>query len=116
MMLRGLSLRVHVCLACLHLVLRSARGLPAESWFEQPIDHFSTSSPTFRQRYLVQEYTSNVRTLTLPRNTTAVRSSPLLFFCGNEGDVETFGRFSGLLASLGEQWAPSTVVYAEHRL
>ena len=74
------------------------------SWFRQPIDHFSTDkrSVTFLQRYLTHDYSCSSSI------------TPLLFFCGNEGDVTAFGNFSGFLAELGAAWS-AKVIYAEHR-
>lgn len=62
---------------------------------------------TFRQRYLVEDDFEEAQR-------ERERDGPLLFFCGNEGDVEAFANFSGFLreaaVALGGQ-----VVFAEHR-
>eukprot|EP00435_Cladocopium_sp_Y103_P042084 s3567_g11.t1 len=71
-------------------------------WFQQPIDH-SGNVGTFRQRYLVQDDFGEAR-----------RDGPLLFFCGNEGDVAAFANFSGFLREAAVA-LDGQVVFAEHR-
>ncbi|CAK8998472.1 unnamed protein product [Durusdinium trenchii] len=69
-------------------------------WFEQQIDH-SSDIGTFSQRYLLDDDQARA-------------DGPVLFFCGNEGDIEVFANFSGFLreaaTALGAQ-----LVFAEHR-
>ncbi|CAE7848539.1 DPP7 [Symbiodinium sp. KB8] len=69
-------------------------------WLQQPIDHNSPASGTFSQRYLVDAKADN--------------GGPLLFFCGNEGDVEVFANFSKFLDEAAAA-LQGEVVFAEHR-
>lgn len=87
-----------------------ASALLQTRWFEQPVDHFSHNTtttfshdtPSWKQRYLMPSHA--------PSN-----GAPIFFFCGNEGDIETFANFSGLLRDLAPGFHNATVVYAEHR-
>eukprot|EP00929_Paragymnodinium_shiwhaense_P115183 TRINITY_DN83875_c0_g1_i1.p1 TRINITY_DN83875_c0_g1~~TRINITY_DN83875_c0_g1_i1.p1 ORF type:complete len:460 (-),score=40.67 TRINITY_DN83875_c0_g1_i1:32-1411(-) len=70
-------------------------------WFRQPVDHYDLSKGEFEERYLVDSEHATV-------------DGPLLFFCGNEGDVTTFARFSGFVAEVAKHLG-GLAVYAEHR-
>lgn len=71
-------------------------------WFQQRVDHFSASSiPSFEQRYLYDTSRLSI-------------GGPLVFFCGNEGDVETFANFSGFVLEIASELG-AAVVHGEHR-
>eukprot|EP00434_Breviolum_minutum_P022243 symbB.v1.2.019631.t1/scaffold1616.1/size109294/7 len=71
-------------------------------WFQQPIDH-SWNVGSFQQRYLVDDDLKAHH-----------HEGPILFFCGNEGDIEVFANFSGFLREAAVALR-ARVVFAEHR-
>lgn len=85
---------------------RPASGRPGahtcqELYFEQPQDHFGAHTGTYKQRYLLND------TWWRP-------GGPILFYAGNEGAVEVYADWMGLM---WEQ-APTlgaALVFAEHR-
>ncbi|CAE7539221.1 DPP7 [Symbiodinium natans] len=81
-------------------LLSAVAGLETR-WFQQPLDHDSNSSATFAQRYLVDD-------------SEADDDGPVLFFCGNEGDVEVFADFSKFLKEAAASLR-GKLVFAEHR-
>ncbi|KAJ6637924.1 Lysosomal Pro-X carboxypeptidase [Pseudolycoriella hygida] len=72
--------------------------------FAVPLDHFSfVSNETFSIRYLINEtYSANNP------------SAPILFYTGNEGDIELFAQNTGLMWDFAEKLG-ATLVFAEHR-
>ncbi|KAG8470709.1 hypothetical protein KFE25_009130 [Diacronema lutheri] len=79
-----------------------------ELWFEQLVDHFDASpppggSPTWMQRYFVCR-----ADLLRPRG------APLLFYCGNEANVELYVNATGLMWENADALGAG-LVFAEHR-
>lgn len=74
------------------------------------MDHFGLGDTrNFRMRYLIddQYYNAAVNDTTKPR--------PILFYCGNEGDIWGFYENSGFMTTtLAEKWG-ALVVFGEHR-
>lgn len=80
----------------------------SERWFEQPVSHFdATPAPggksTWMQRYFV------CRADLLAR-----RGAPILFYCGNEANVELYVNATGLLWEHADALGAG-LVFAEHR-
>ena len=80
---------------------------PAPTTFETRLDHFNNSegmaNQTFALRYIIDEqYNQN-------------KSGPILFYAGNEGDVEAFYNNSGFMTTTLAQRMNATVVFGEHR-
>lgn len=77
-----------------------------ETWFEQPLDHFSfvNSSATFKQRVLInQAYFDPKRS-----------AGPIFLYTGNEGDIEAFAANSGFMWDIAPDFG-ALLVFAEHR-
>lgn len=74
--------------------------------FEALVDHFSyVDNRTFSLRYLINNsYVGEV----------SDRSSPILFYTGNEGDIELFAENTGFMWRLASELSAS-LVFAEHR-
>lgn len=79
------------------------------SWKEKyldhvPVDHFSyVTDDSFSLRYLINdEYSKNDNT------------TPILFYCGNEGDIELFAENTGFIWENAQQ-LNALVIFAEHR-
>lgn len=72
-------------------------------WFTQLVDHFTwNNEDTFRQRYLVnKQYWCG-------------KNCPILFYCGNEGDIEMFTNNTGWMWENAEK-LHAMLVFAEHR-
>uniref|UniRef100_A0A336L8H0 Lysosomal Pro-X carboxypeptidase n=2 Tax=Culicoides sonorensis TaxID=179676 RepID=A0A336L8H0_CULSO len=71
--------------------------------FEVPLDHFSfVNNKTFSIRYLVNDTFDNEHV------------GPILFYTGNEGDIELFAQNTGLMWELAPKLKAS-VIFAEHR-
>ena len=70
---------------------------------DQPIDHFGYSPrpPTFKQRLLIND-------------THWTGDGPILFYTGNEGDIESFAANTGLMWDLAPD-LKALLVFAEHR-
>lgn len=72
-------------------------------WFTQQVDHFGWSNQdTWQQRYLV-----NARHW-------CGANCPILFYCGNEGDIEVFTNNTGWMWENAEN-LHAMLVFAEHR-
>ncbi|KFB48883.1 AGAP000994-PA-like protein [Anopheles sinensis] len=70
-----------------------------------PVDHFSfTSDATFKLRYLIND--------TFAQGTGP--DSPILFYAGNEGDIELFAQNTGFMWELAPKFR-ATLLFAEHR-
>ncbi|XP_042017963.1 lysosomal Pro-X carboxypeptidase-like isoform X3 [Salvia splendens] len=74
-------------------------------YFDQNLDHFSFSNlPKFRQRYLI-----NTDHWAGPS-----RAAPILFYCGNEGDIEWFAANTGFVWEIAPRFR-AMIVFPEHR-
>lgn len=72
-------------------------------WFTQLTDHFTWSNQnTWQQRYLVN------------KDHWCGRNCPILFYCGNEGDIEVFTNNTGFMWE-NAQSLHAMLVFAEHR-
>lgn len=72
-------------------------------WFTQLIDHFTwTNQGTFEQRYLIN------------KDYWCGKNCPILFYCGNEGDIEVFTNNTGWMWENAEK-LHAMLVFAEHR-
>jgi lysosomal Pro-X carboxypeptidase len=72
-------------------------------WFTQLVDHFSwANQDTWRQRYLVN------------KDHWCGPNCPILFYTGNEGDIEIFTNNTGWMWENAEQ-LHAMLVFAEHR-
>lgn len=72
-------------------------------WFTQLIDHFTWANQgTYQQRYLVN------------RDHWCGKNCPILFYCGNEGDIEVFTNNTGWMWENAEK-LHAMLVFAEHR-
>ncbi|CDW82359.1 UNKNOWN [Stylonychia lemnae] len=85
--------------------LLQSSNRPADSFFDVDLDHFVTNgvSTTFKLRYLIDE--SNVKG----------NNAPILFYCGNEGDVTSFWDNSGYVTDFLAQQMNAVVLFGEHR-
>jgi lysosomal Pro-X carboxypeptidase len=83
-------------------------GNVSENFVSVVINHFTTNNtnrPTFQLRYLIDE--SYVQeNATYP---------PILFYCGNEGDVWTFYNNSGFMTTTLPPLLNAVVLFSEHR-
>ncbi|XP_055322628.1 lysosomal Pro-X carboxypeptidase [Sitodiplosis mosellana] len=74
------------------------------SYFEVALDHFSfAKNKTFQLRYLTNDTFSKDD-----------RKSPIFFYAGNEGNIETFAQNTGFMWEIAEEFGAS-IVFAEHR-
>lgn len=72
-------------------------------WFTQLTDHFSwANQDTFEQRYLVN------------KDHWCGQNCPILFYCGNEGDIEVFTNNTGWMWENADR-LHAMLVFAEHR-
>lgn len=72
-------------------------------WFTQLVDHFTwTNEDTWQQRYLVNT------------DHWCGKNCPILFYCGNEGDIEMFTNNTGWMWENAEK-LHAMLVFAEHR-
>eukprot|EP00124_Ichthyophonus_hoferi_P001466 Ihof_evm9s77 gene=Ihof_evmTU9s77 len=75
-------------------------------WFTQPLSHFSyePNQPTYQQRYYIcgNEYWNKKET------------SPIFFYCGNEGDVSLYVNNTGAMWE-NAPYFHAIMVFAEHR-
>lgn len=70
--------------------------------FEVPLDHFGfATNKTFQIRYLIND-------------TYARYNSPILFYTGNEGDIELFAQNTGFMWEIAPKLG-ALLVFAEHR-
>lgn len=71
--------------------------------FDALLDHFSfVNNTTFKLRYLINEtFVDNAE-------------SPILFYTGNEGDIELFAKNTGFMWNAGVEMK-AMLVFAEHR-
>ena len=68
------------------------------------LDHFDGSSnETFKMRYLIDKTRYNIT------------NGPVLFYCGNEGEIWTFYNNSGYMTNNLSNDLGAMVVFAEHR-
>nr|CAH8874692.1 unnamed protein product [Trichobilharzia regenti] len=76
---------------------------PKADYFVQRVDHFSfqAANLTFRQRYLYE-------------NKWYKPNGPIFFYCGNEGDIETFWNNTGLMFEMAPSFN-AFILFAEHR-
>ncbi|KAF0686756.1 Aste57867_21461 [Aphanomyces stellatus] len=72
------------------------------SYVDQPLDHFTTTLGTFRQRY----FTCGIQ-WQAPRG-------PIFFYAGHDADVEVYLNHSGLLWENAAEFG-ALLVFAEHR-
>uniref|UniRef100_A0A182K5G5 Lysosomal Pro-X carboxypeptidase n=1 Tax=Anopheles christyi TaxID=43041 RepID=A0A182K5G5_9DIPT len=72
-----------------------------------PIDHFTyTGEATFKLRYLVND--------TYAQGGNDLPNSPILFYAGNEGDIELFAQNTGFMWELAPK-LKATLLFVEHR-
>lgn len=99
---------------CLSLVLAGAEHVQMK-YFETKTSHFGLApGETFQMRYLIDDsyYNSNLTDVTGTNNTLP---RPILFYCGNEGDIYQFYQNSGFMTeTLARKWG-GLVVFGEHR-
>ena len=85
------------------------QGAPiSELFLDVPVDHFTTNntnSPTYKMRYLIDD--SQVQK--------DAESPPILFYCGNEGDIWTFYNNSGFMTKNLSAELNGLVLLGEHR-
>ena len=97
-------------LLCVGLTIVGTQAAAVERYFTTKLDHFSLGEESnFRMRYLVddQYWISSENDDTKPR--------PILFYCGNEGDIWGFYKNSGFMTTtLAKKWG-ALVVFGEHR-
>jgi Serine carboxypeptidase S28 len=89
------------------VAVQSQIPAPATSWFNQRLDHYSftlSDEVTWRQRYL---YTTAYLNSSKPLNA-------IVFYTGNEGDIEMFYENTGFAFVLAARYN-SLVVFGEHR-
>ncbi|OQS01398.1 lysosomal Pro-X carboxypeptidase [Achlya hypogyna] len=77
-------------------------------WFEQRVDHFTTLNTTYNQRYYVYD------AFWKRKATGATKDGPILFYCGNEGDVTLYVNNTGLMWENAEALG-AVLIFAEHR-
>jgi len=72
-------------------------------WFRQPVDHFTwANQDTWLQRYLVN------------KSNCLKSNCPILFYTGNEGDIEVFTNNTGFMWENAARFG-AMLVFAEHR-
>lgn len=99
-----------ITLLCLSLVLAGPNDVVMK-YFETKTSHYGLApGETFQMRYLIDDsyyLNTSMGSDTLPR--------PILFYCGNEGDIYQFYQNSGFMTqTLAEKWG-GLVVFGEHR-
>jgi lysosomal Pro-X carboxypeptidase len=88
--------------------LSSPVGTATEYFFQVEINHFTTNNtdqPKYAMRYLIDE--SYVKQ--------GDQNPPILFYCGNEGDVWTFYENSGFMTKTLPTAFNAVVLLGEHR-
>jgi lysosomal Pro-X carboxypeptidase len=79
-----------------------------EKWFEQPISHFDvTPAPGDKMTWMQRYFVCRVDLL-------ARRGAPILFYCGNEANVELYVNATGLMWEHADALGAG-LVFAEHR-
>lgn len=89
---------------CLSVPQISAKYEYQVKYLDVPLDHFTyvNESVTFKMRYLVNDtYNSDGK-------------GPILFYTGNEGDIENFAQNTGFMWEIAPKLKAS-LVFAEHR-
>jgi pimeloyl-ACP methyl ester carboxylesterase len=78
---------------------------PQEYYFDTALDHFNNGGflKTFKMRYIVDAQYWDPST------------GPILFYAGNEGDIEGFYKNSGFMTTNAAAELNALVVYGEHR-
>lgn len=72
-------------------------------WYTQLVDHFTwANQDTYQQRYLVN------------KDNWCGKNCPILFYCGNEGDIEVFTNNTGWMWENAKNLR-AMLVFAEHR-
>lgn len=91
---------------CLSLALAGPNDVVMK-YFETKTSHFGLApGKTFQMRYLIDD-SYFLKNASMPR--------PILFYCGNEGDIYQFYQNSGFMTqTLAERWG-GLVVFGEHR-
>jgi lysosomal Pro-X carboxypeptidase len=90
-----------------HKLLKEGKlGDAQEKTIEVPIDHFVTNGtqPTYKMRYLIDESQAQGQT-----------NPPILFYTGNEGDINAFYDNSGFITKNLSIEFKGVVVFGEHR-
>uniref|UniRef100_A0A0G4GJV5 Uncharacterized protein n=1 Tax=Chromera velia CCMP2878 TaxID=1169474 RepID=A0A0G4GJV5_9ALVE len=78
---------------------------PKTKWFELPVDHFNANDDrTWKLRFLIDDSKYE------PGG-----SAPMVFYCGNEGDIEVFYNNTGFATHRLRDEFKGLVVFAEHR-
>ena len=75
---------------------------------DMPIDHITTNGTmeTYKMRYILDD--SNV-------DPKGIQYPPILFYCGNEGDIWTFYNNTGFMTQTLGPMFKALVLFAEHR-
>ncbi|KAM9970064.1 hypothetical protein ACTFIR_001904 [Dictyostelium discoideum] len=82
-------------------------------WFNQTLDHFNfETNGYFNQRVLIIDQYFNEKS---KNEIDQICTKPLIFFCGNEGDVTFFYENSLFITNTLAQEMNALVVFAEHR-
>lgn len=78
---------------------------PQEFYFDTALDHFANNGflKTFKLRYIVDAQYWDPST------------GPILFYAGNEGDIENFYKNSGFMTTTAASQLNALVVFGEHR-
>jgi len=92
------------------LIVATVYAAGVERYFTTKLDHFSLGEEVnFRMRYIINDqfWNSAANDPTKPR--------PILFYCGNEGDIWQFYNNTGFITqTLADRWG-ALVVFGEHR-
>ena len=83
---------------------------PLQKTYQTKLDHYSLAGDTtFQARYIIDDQ----YWVASEQDSSAAR--PILFYCGNEGDIWGFYENSGFITeTLAKKWG-GLVVFAEHR-
>jgi len=97
-------MRTTLLLVLLGIVYICASESFQTRYFTQTIDHFhfEKDDRSYQQRYLISDKYWN-------------QKGPILFYCGNEADVEVFWNNSGFITFDLASNLNALVVFAEHR-
>jgi len=82
----------------------TSKGIKYETlWIDQTVDHFSFHEErTYKQRYLQNS------------DFFKTKDSPIFFYTGNEGPIDSFAANTGLMNEMAER-VGALIIYAEHR-